>query len=112
MAELRARPLYSYRNDPAVPHLDDRGPIAIMDGDCALCAGGARAIARFDRARRFRIGRTQSPLGGALVRHYRSGSASRSAREPNGHLCERVPITLAEFGHAEGCAMELREGGL
>ena len=70
MAELRTRPLYSYRDDPAVPHFDDRGPVAIMDGDCVLCAGGARAIARFDRERVFRIGRTQSALGAALVRHY------------------------------------------
>jgi len=70
MAELRTRSLYSYRDDPAVPTFDDRGPIAIMDGECALCAGGARAIAKFDRERVFRIGRTQSPLGTALVRHY------------------------------------------
>jgi predicted DCC family thiol-disulfide oxidoreductase YuxK len=70
MAELRARPPYSYRDDPTVPQFDDRGSIAIMDGDCALCARGARAIARFDRGRHFRIGRTQSPLGAALVRHY------------------------------------------
>lgn len=70
MAELQARPLYSYRDDPAVPRFDDGGPVAIMDGDCALCAGGARAIARFDRERVFRIGRTQSALGAALVRHY------------------------------------------
>jgi predicted DCC family thiol-disulfide oxidoreductase YuxK len=70
MAELRTRPLYSYRDDPTVPRFDDRGPVAIMDGDCVLCAGGARAIARFDRERVFRIGRTQSALGAALVRHY------------------------------------------
>ena len=70
MADLRPHPPYSYRNDPAVPRFDDSGPVAIMDGDCALCAGGARAIARLDRERRFRIGRTQSPLGAALVRHY------------------------------------------
>ena len=70
MAKPHERPLHSYRNDPAVPHFDDRGPIAIMDGDCVLCASGARAIARFDRKRLFRIGRTQSALGAALVRHY------------------------------------------
>ena len=56
MAELRTRPPYSYRDDPAVPHFDDGGPVAIMDGDCVLCAGGARAIVRFDRERVFRIG--------------------------------------------------------
>ena len=70
MAELRTRPLYSYRDDTAVPHFDDGGPVAIMDGECVLCATGARAIARFDRERRFRIGRTQPALGAALVRHY------------------------------------------
>ena len=70
MAELRARPLYSYRDDPAVPRFDDGGPVAIMDGDCTLCASGARIIARLDRQRVFRIGRTQSPIGAALVRHY------------------------------------------
>ena len=70
MAELRARPLYSYRDDPAVPRFDDGGPIAIMDGDCTLCASGARIIARLDRQSDFRIGRTQSPIGTALVRHY------------------------------------------
>ena len=70
MAELRTRTLYSYRDDPAVPHFDDGGPVAIMDGECVLCATGARAIARFDRERCFRIGRTQSALGAALVRHY------------------------------------------
>ena len=41
-----------------------------QDGDCALCGGGAGAIAIFDRERIFRIGRPQSDLGAALVRHY------------------------------------------
>ena len=66
MAELRTRPLYSYRDDPAVPHFDDGGPVAIMDGECVLCATGARAIARFDRERCFRIGRL--PLDLATTR--------------------------------------------
>lgn len=70
MAEPRAREPWSWRDDPAVPPFDDAGPVAIMDGDCALCAGGARIIARLDRDRAFRIGRTQSPIGAALVRHY------------------------------------------
>jgi predicted DCC family thiol-disulfide oxidoreductase YuxK len=70
MAELRPRPPYSYRDDSTVPPFDDRGPIAIMDGECVLCTAGARAIARFDRERVFRIGRTQSALGAALGRHY------------------------------------------
>ena len=70
MAELRTRPPYPYRDDPAVPHFDDGGPVAIMDGECVLCAIGARSIARFDRERCFRIGGTKSVLGAALVRHY------------------------------------------
>ena len=70
MATLRDRPRHSYRGDPSVPAFDDGGPIAVMDGDCALCASGARLIARFDRRRAFRICPTQSRLGTALVRHY------------------------------------------
>ena len=65
----RCRPI-PIGDDPAVPHFDDGGPVAIMDGDCALCASGARVIARLDRERVFRIGRTQSAIGAALVRHY------------------------------------------
>jgi DCC1-like thiol-disulfide oxidoreductase len=70
MAKPCARPPYSYRDDAAVPRFDDGGPLAIMDGDRALCASGARMIARRDRERVFRIGRTQSPIGAGLVRHY------------------------------------------
>lgn len=70
MAELRARAPWSWREDPEVPAFDDAGPVAIMDGDCALCAGGARIIARLDREGAFRIGVTGSPTGAALVRHY------------------------------------------
>jgi predicted DCC family thiol-disulfide oxidoreductase YuxK len=70
MAEVQARPRYSYRDDPTVPKFDDGGPVVVMDGDCALCATGARVIARFDRDEVFRIGRTQSALGASLVRHY------------------------------------------
>ena len=60
MAELRPRPPYSYRDDPAVPRFDDGGTVAIMDGECVLCAAGARAIARFDRERLFR---SPDPIG-------------------------------------------------
>jgi predicted DCC family thiol-disulfide oxidoreductase YuxK len=70
MAELRARLPYSYRDDPAVPRFDDGGPVAVMDGECALCASGARIIAGLDRERVFRICPTQSRIGAALVRHY------------------------------------------
>ena len=70
MGEPRARPPYSYRNDPDVPEFNDVGPVVVMDGECAVCAAGARMIARFDRKRAFRICPTGSPTGGALVRHY------------------------------------------
>ena len=70
MAELRRRPLHSYRDDTAVPEFPDTGPIAVMDGECVLCASGARLISRFDRAKAFRICPTQSTLGTALSRHY------------------------------------------
>lgn len=70
MAALLERKAYSYRKDPAIPAFDDRGQIAIMDGDCALCSWGARTIARLDKSERFRICPVQSRTGDALVRHY------------------------------------------
>ena len=70
MAELRRRDPYSWRDDPAVPAFDDKGPIAVMDGTCPLCSWGARRIAQLDRAGAFRICPVNTPLGTALVRHY------------------------------------------
>lgn len=70
MAQLPERTAFSYRDDPAIPDFDDGGPIAVMDGDCALCSFGARMIARFDRAARFRICPGQTELGSALLGHY------------------------------------------
>lgn len=70
MTGLSARPPYSYRTDAAIPAFDDGGPVAVMDGDCALCCMGARMIARFDRATEIRICRAQTELGAALLRHY------------------------------------------
>lgn len=67
---FNSREPYSYRYDACVPNFADCGPVAIMDGDCALCSFGARMIARFDRAGEFRICRTQSPLGTSLLQHY------------------------------------------
>ena len=64
------RAAYSYRSDPAVPDFDDSGPVTVMDGECVLCSVGARLIARYDRKGEFRICRTQSPLGRALLEHY------------------------------------------
>ncbi|CUH53125.1 thiol-disulfide oxidoreductase DCC family protein [Shimia marina] len=70
MAELPARAPFSYRDDPAVPAFEDSGPVTVMDGDCALCSFGARMIARFDHAERFKICPAQTALGTALLGHY------------------------------------------
>ena len=60
----------SYRDDTRVPEFDDAHPIAVMDGECALCTFGARLIDRFDRAGKIRICPAQSALGTALLIHY------------------------------------------
>ncbi|MFU1477997.1 thiol-disulfide oxidoreductase DCC family protein [Roseovarius sp. C7] len=44
--------------------------LTVMDAQCALCARGARWIARHDRREEFRILPIQTPLGEALLRHY------------------------------------------
>lgn len=62
--------LYSFRTDPAVPDFDDSAPLAVMDGECAICSWGARMINRLDRSGTVRICPIQSPLGAALLRHY------------------------------------------
>jgi predicted DCC family thiol-disulfide oxidoreductase YuxK len=68
--QTQVKPQYSYREDPNVPAFDDSHPMTVMDGECVLCSVGARLISRFDKKREFRICRTQSPLGQALLRHY------------------------------------------
>ncbi|MDF3856380.1 thiol-disulfide oxidoreductase DCC family protein [Paracoccus sp. P2] len=61
---------YSFRNDPLVPRFDDSVPLAVMDGECAVCSWGARMIHRLDRSGTVRICPVQTPLGKALLRHY------------------------------------------
>lgn len=61
---------YSYLADPAVPDFDDAAPVAFMDGDCALCAFGARMIDRLDRRGDIRICPVSTPLGQAMLAHY------------------------------------------
>ena len=61
---------YSYRADPTVPAFDDSCPVTVVDGECVLCSVGARLIARFDKAREFRICRAQTKLGQSLLLHY------------------------------------------
>ena len=58
---------HSYRADSAVPPFEDRQPVTVMDGECALCSAGARLIARFDRSGEVRICRAQTELGRALL---------------------------------------------
>lgn len=70
MKTLIPRAAFSYRQDDSVPDFDDRGPITIVDGDCALCTVAARLIARFDRSGEFRICPTQIELGKSLLGHY------------------------------------------
>lgn len=70
MADVLAQQPYSYRVDPKVPAFEDEGPVAVMDGECAVCSWGARAIARLDRNAAFRICPLQSSTGTALARHY------------------------------------------
>jgi len=62
---------FSYRLDESVPSFDDTFSIAVMDGECALCTFGAPLIDHFDKARKIRICPVQSPLGRALLLHYR-----------------------------------------
>jgi predicted DCC family thiol-disulfide oxidoreductase YuxK len=67
---MTERPAYSYRNDPSVPKFDDKHPVAVMDGTCALCSAGARLIDRFDRSGQIRICPATTDLGRALLRHH------------------------------------------
>ena len=62
---------YSHRQDPTVPAFDDAGPRCVMDAHCALCARGARWIARRDKRQEFKIIPLQSDLGRALMVHYK-----------------------------------------
>tara|TARA_B100000749_G_scaffold271585_1_gene252577 strand:+ start:222 stop:488 length:267 start_codon:yes stop_codon:yes gene_type:complete len=40
---------YSYRDDPAVPGVDDTRPLIVFDNVCVLCSGGAGWLMRHDR---------------------------------------------------------------
>jgi predicted DCC family thiol-disulfide oxidoreductase YuxK len=83
---------YSYRDDPAVPEFDDRQPIALMDGSCALCCLGARIIDRVDHSGEVRICPLQTPLGSALMRHY-----GLRVEDPDSWLLLENGIVLGEL---------------
>ncbi|WP_421708059.1 thiol-disulfide oxidoreductase DCC family protein [Algihabitans sp.] len=70
MLPLTDRPAYSYRNNASIPPFDDSGPIAFMDGDCALCSRTARLIVRLDRRQEFKICPTRTEIGQAVLYHY------------------------------------------
>lgn len=61
---------FSFRDDAQVPDFDDSVPLAVMDGECAVCSWGARMINRLDRSQTVKICMIQSPRGAALLRHY------------------------------------------
>ena len=64
------RKAYSYKEDASVPDFDDSGPIAFMDGDCALCTRAARLIVRLDDRQEFKICPTRTEVGRAVLTHY------------------------------------------
>jgi len=46
------------------------GPIAVIDGECALCNRVAQAIDRWDRTGDIRIATSQGSTGSAMMRKY------------------------------------------
>lgn len=60
---------FSYRR-AGLPAFDEAMILLVMDGECGLCSGAARRIARLDRDDRIRIATSQSTLGRGLLRHY------------------------------------------
>ncbi|MDE9449792.1 DUF393 domain-containing protein [Aliiroseovarius sp. Z3] len=84
--------LFSFRDDPAVPDFDDCAPVAVMDGECAVCSWGARMIHRLDRSDTVRICPIQTPLGAALLRHY-----GLSSDDPSTWLFIDEGLAYADF---------------
>ena len=62
---------YSFRDDTNVPSFYDGAPIAVMDAECAVCSWGAQTIHRLDHKGTVRICPIQTPLGAALLSHYK-----------------------------------------
>ena len=61
---------HSFVSDSNVPEFDTSRILLVMDGNCALCSGAARWIAKHDRHDKVRIAPVQSVLGTALMQHY------------------------------------------
>jgi predicted DCC family thiol-disulfide oxidoreductase YuxK len=98
--------LHSYRDDPDVPTFDDRHPIALMDGSCALCCFGARLIDRLDHRGEIRICPIQSPLGTALMRHF-----GLSVSDPDSWLLLEGGQALSELDAVIRIGMRCRGWG-
>lgn len=69
--ELKSFAPYSYRHDAAIPAFPDDKAVMIIDGHCVLCTGGAARMMKWDRQNKFRYLPAQSPLGLAILKHYR-----------------------------------------
>ncbi|MBF9035115.1 DUF393 domain-containing protein [Rhodobacterales bacterium HKCCE2091] len=52
------------------PVLNGLTPVAVMDGECAVCSFGARMIHRLDRSGAIRILPVQTDRGRAVLAHY------------------------------------------
>ena len=68
MTDAQREP-YSYRRDPEIPEFPDDKPLFVFDGYCVLCSSGASWLMRHGGGK-MRFASAQSPLGGALCRHY------------------------------------------
>jgi predicted DCC family thiol-disulfide oxidoreductase YuxK len=60
---------HAYRDDPDVPHFDDRYALVVFDGECVLCSRAMQLLVRMDRHGHFRLTPAQGRLGLALYRH-------------------------------------------
>lgn len=70
MSIICSRDPFSYLQDRSVPPFSAGQVFTVMDARCALCARGARWIARNDSKQQFTIVPLQSDVGNALMRHY------------------------------------------
>lgn len=59
-------------DDPSIRHVGEKGERALIlyDGDCVICSGWFRFVARRDTARKFLFTAIQSPYGRALALKY------------------------------------------
>ncbi|ARQ00456.1 thiol-disulfide oxidoreductase DCC family protein [Pseudorhodoplanes sinuspersici] len=60
------------RDDPSIRNIGEKGERALIlyDGDCVICSGWFRFVAKRDTARKFLFTAIQSPYGRALALKY------------------------------------------